>query len=281
MKAKSIRESARAHEPYKDTKGKRTSKSRKPTLSKPKPLPNVPSSSLATSAPAGHGTVLFRKLCMDNIRKNYPEIEPRSDFEILTLASKRLKGTLAEIYAELDVELAMDAPEFGVEFILESATQILDTYVEPTGWKPKTLDKDLIDTKCVFIRPITDTKYSLRLFPGSYTAAEYCMDFVETATGKPMNSPFEFELWGVPNPDTPWLTFPICGKVRSLERAFGVKQEDIVPGAEKFVLRDGQTCVLARPGKRSIRFTVPVRKIAAPAVVEDVEVLDLPRYVDV
>lgn len=134
----------------------------------------------------------------------------------------------------------------------------------------------------MFIRPIPDSKYSLRLFPGSFSAAEYCLDFVETATGKPVNSPFEYELWGVPNPDadTPWLSIPMCGKLRSIERSHGIKQADILPGEEKYILRDGQTCVLARPGKRSLRFTVPVRKMKSAEVVDDMDVVDLPRYIE-
>lgn len=106
------------------------------------------------------------------------------------------------------------------------------------------------------------------------------MDFIDSATGEPVNSPFEYELWGIPNPDTPWLSFPICGQLRSIEYAHGIKQKDILPGAEKFILRDGQTCVLARPGKRSIRFTVPVRKMQPPDAVDDMDVFDLPQFID-
>lgn len=135
------------------------------------------------------------------------------------------------------------------------------------------------DDKFVFVRPIPDSEYSFRLFPGSFSAAEYCMDFVDTATGEPVNSPFEYELWGVPDPDAPWLSMPITGKLHSIERAHGIKQKDIVPGEEKFVLRDGQTCVLMRPGKRPLRFTVPLRKAETVPVVEDVDVADLPKIV--
>ncbi len=135
------------------------------------------------------------------------------------------------------------------------------------------------DDKFIFVRPIPDSEYSVRLFPGSISAAEYCMDFVDSATGEPVNSPFEFELWGIPNPDTPWLSFPICGQLRPIERAHGIKRKEIRPGAEKFVLRDGQTCVLARPGKRSLHFLVPVWKMETPEVVDDKDMLDLPQFV--
>lgn len=88
-----------------------------------------------------------------------------------------------------------------------------------------------------FLTPNTPSDSS-----GSFSA-EYCPDLVETATGKPVNSPFEYELWGVPNTDadTPWLSIPMCGKLRSTEQSHGMKQADVLPGEEKLVLRGGQT----------------------------------------
>ena len=137
----------------------------------------------------------------------------------------------------------------------------------------KPLPKEV--NKYVYIRSIPDTKYSIRLFPGSISAAEYCLDFVDSATGEPVNSPFEFELWAVENPETPWLSMPVTMQMRSIEYAHGIKQADILPGHEKFILRDGLTCVLIRPGKPKIQFTVPVRKLPdqAKAAPEDVVIL--------
>ena len=137
--------------------------------------------------------------------------------------------------------------------------------------------------KYIHIRPIPDTKYSIRLFPGSISAAEYCMDFVDSASGEPVNSPFEFELWGVPDPDTPWLSMPITMQMRSIENSHGIKQEDILPGHEKFILRDGLTCVLIRPGKPKIQFKVPVRKMPEqpqPQGAPEVVILDFPEVID-
>ena len=101
------------------------------------------------------------------------------------------------------------------------------------------------------------------------------MDFVLTATGQPVNSPFEFQLMTIPNPKTPWL-FGLGGRIKSLETKFGVKQNDIYPGEEKFLLQDGQTCILTRPGKRTVRFTVPIRPLPEPkkAVEENKEEYD-------
>ena len=86
------------------------------------------------------------------------------------------------------------------------------------------------------------------------------MDFVLTATGEPVNSPFKFELIATPNPKTSWL-FGLGGQIRSAQASFGIKQNKILPGEEKYTLQDGQTCLLMRPGKRTVRFTVPIRPL--------------------
>ncbi|KAH9854436.1 hypothetical protein C2E23DRAFT_775856 [Lenzites betulinus] len=224
---------------------------------------------------SGNEPVLFRELCLGKIRKDYPGIEPRNDFELVRICEQRFQGSPAEIYAKLDEQLVHDAKIHGYDEIMRMSTQLLDTYVEPSGIKP---EEPRPDPKFVFLRPIPGSKYSIRLFPGSFSAAEYCMDFVESATGKPVNSPFEFELWGIPNLEAPWLSIPMCGQLRSIEKAHGIKQKDIRPGEEKFILRDGQTCVLKRPGKRPFRFTVPIRQLPTTHV-ETHDVADLPKYI--
>ncbi|KAI0759372.1 hypothetical protein BD413DRAFT_597891 [Trametes elegans] len=48
-----------------------------------------------------------------------------------------------------------------------------------------------------------------------------------------------------------------------------MKPEQIPEGEEKFVLRDGQTCMLKRPGHRATRFTGPNRLPVAPTEPDD------------
>ncbi|KAL1950998.1 hypothetical protein VTO73DRAFT_147 [Trametes versicolor] len=280
MKTKSAREPSKALQPYDNAKRprKRTIKAQK-SIAPPILAPASASSNISSTHPRpAPGAVQYRKLCIEQVHKLYPGIEARSDFDLERLSSRRYKGDPAEIYAALDKDLASNARAHGYEYIMECARKLMDSYIEPTGMKPGT--SVYFDDKGVFVRPIPDSKYSLRLFPGSLSAAEYCLDFVDSATGKPVNSPFEYELWGVPDPDAPWLSMPITAKLRSIERGHGIKQKDIRPGAEKFVLRDGQTCVLMRPGKRPARFTVPLRRVETAGVVEDVDVIDLPKVVD-
>lgn len=108
------------------------------------------------------------------------------------------------------------------------------------------------------------------------------MDFIDNATGVPVNSPFEFELWGVPDWDNPLAGLPIVQKMRSIENAHNIKTKDIRPGHEKFILRDGQTCVLARPGHTKIRFKVPIRRRPESEQVQEEHmiVFDLPKFID-
>ncbi|OJT05946.1 hypothetical protein TRAPUB_3133 [Trametes pubescens] len=280
MKTTSARKTAKAQEPYDDIKRPRKRTTKTP---KPKERPSLPPASaslgLSSTPPRpAPGAVQYRKLCIEQIRKMYPGVEPRSDYDIERLSSTRFKGTPAEIYAALDKDLASNVQSHGYDYLMDCAKKLMDSYIEPTGMKPG--DSVYLDNRGVFVRPIPDSKYSLRLFPGSLSAAEYCLDFVDSATGEPVNSPFDYELWAVPDPDAPWLSLPMTGKLRSIERGHGIKQKDILPGEEKFVLRDGQTCVLMRPGKRPARFTVPLRRVEATDVVEDVDVIDLPKVID-
>lgn len=103
------------------------------------------------------------------------------------------------------------------------------------------------------------------------------MDFVKTETKEAVNSPFEFELWAVPDPDAPWLAMP-SGRLYSLEHNFHIAQDKILPGIEKWMLRDGQTCLLKRPGKRDVFFRVPTRR-NPNAVKYDADVLAFPKEV--
>ncbi|KAI0351329.1 hypothetical protein OH77DRAFT_1429878 [Trametes cingulata] len=233
--------------------------------SNPSRLPIPPSDLLQCTRPRP-----LRETLLEQIYINFPGIEPRTDWEIMHLGTSRHEGTPEEIYAWLD---EMYAKEMSYNPDVDACVQrMLDTPVALTGRKPVPGDK------MVYSRPIPDSNYSIRLFPGAHDAAEYCMDFVETATGQPVNSPFEYELWSVPNPETPWLTAGMTMKLGTIERAHRMKLEDIPPGKEKFVLRDGQTCMLLRPGKRAVRFTVPVRPLMQTGLPEEeVDVLEFPK----
>ncbi|KAI0737809.1 hypothetical protein C8Q80DRAFT_1211030 [Daedaleopsis nitida] len=192
---------------------------------------------------------------LEQVRAKYPNFEPRNDWEILALSNGAARGDEAQIRAYLDMMLAhQEAMQPGGTVVMYArATAMLDMRLEATGSKPPPGS----NTPNVFVHPIPDTDFSLRLFPGSAALSEYCLDFVRTETGAPVNSPFEFELLQEAN-----ALFPQDFPLRSLESCFG--RTTINPGEEKFVLRDGMPHVLKRKGHKDIRFTVPIRVMNLP-----------------
>lgn len=117
----------KAQNPYQGAKRprKRTAETPKP---KERPLPPA----LVSSAPAP-GAVPFRNLCEERVRELYPGLEPRNDFDLIQLASEHYKGTHAEVFAALDVDLAETSEDLGYEFMMEESTKCLDALVKPTG----------------------------------------------------------------------------------------------------------------------------------------------------
>ena len=103
---------------------------------------------------------------------------------------------------------------------------------------------------------ISDSAYSVRLFPGSYLGKQWGMDFVNTASGEPVNSPLEYELWTIPQAETGFAP----RRVYSIEKINGVRHDAMRPGAERFHLKDGETYLLKFPRRKNIRFRVPMRR---------------------
>lgn len=81
-----------------------------------------------------------------------------------------------------------------------------------------------------------------------------------------------------PDPEAPRSCMP-SGRLNSLESNFHISQHNIVAGEERSVLRDGQTCVLKRPGKKDVFFRVPVRKWPDDSKPVEYDVLEFPREV--
>lgn len=134
----------------------------------------------------------------------------------------------------------------------------------------------------VFVQRIPQSAYSIRLFPGAQDIGEYCMDIVRTDTGQPVNSPFAFELWAVDDLDAPWLSITLGGmRTDSLERRHGIAQDDIEPGAEKFLLSEGQDYLLKRPGYRDLRFKAPLRDCPRRYPVPEFDLLSFPQKIKI
>ncbi|KAI9057207.1 hypothetical protein FKP32DRAFT_1762474 [Trametes sanguinea] len=280
MKTKSASKRSSKKQPYTDGARKRTIVPRSAAPAGPSAPAGLSASSeipaylkdIEPGPNPGNGAVLAREIYEPYVRKTFPGFEIRNDWDIATLTTARVRGTNEEVRAWLDTVWAGEVRALGSEeAVVRLSTKCLNMWIEDTGAKPQP------GAKSVFIEPIPDSDYSIRLYPGSISAAEYCMDFVVTATGQPINSPFEYELWAIPHPDAPHLT-PLTGRLKSIERAHGIKQEDILPGEERFILRDGLTCLLRRTGKKPVRFTVPTRRRAQ--VTEAADVLPFPTFID-
>jgi len=245
------------------------------------PVVPAPSPTASSAMASVEREETLRECLVEMVRKLYPGITPRHDYDLYVLAEGNYKGPLSneQAYAWLDKSIRANATTYPGQPLpsIEEATALVNVGSEAffnkpssvlTGRKPRPGEGN------VFVRPIPHCDYSIRLWPGVSDQHEFCLDFVHTKTGKATNSPFKYELWSMPDPITPWLSRPGM-KLISLENCLGVRTPDIRPGEEKFVLKEGLTCLLGRPGKRPLRFTVPIRR--RPPVELEVDTLDLPR----
>ena len=117
------------------------------------------------------------------------------------------------------------------------------------------------DGLCKFVRTqtIPNSEYSLRIFDtAGENGHELGIDFIRTSTGKPVNAPDNYEIWALPNDETPWAVMP-KHRINSLETRFGVKRKDLRPGVEKFVVYEGMLCLLKRPRHKDVIIKIPIR----------------------
>ncbi|KAI0642958.1 hypothetical protein C8Q79DRAFT_1012954 [Trametes meyenii] len=242
--------------------------------------PGASTSSLLPPAPAPgppptRPMVTIRELFRQLVRKQFPSYVPRNDWELLHLSDGNYHGDESGLHEYLDASLAASVADLGsYEGVMKNATTILDELVDCTGLKPNPGDPQ------VFVQAIPGCQYSIRLFPGNLESSEYCLDFVHSRTGEPVNSPIKFDLLCVPDPNAPIGSGPIV-RMRPLECAFGIPENKIKAGEEKFLLRDGQHCVLRRPGFRDVRFTVPIRRRPQKVLpAADADFLSFPKYID-
>ncbi|CDO70601.1 hypothetical protein BN946_scf184656.g16 [Trametes cinnabarina] len=238
------------------------------------PPPSSPADVHNVDSPSPRsGRVLCRQYYTELAHDLHPDLPPQSSFDILVLATNKLeKQSAARKRAWIDQQWQQMIAVCGsVEAAQAGVDKFLDSMIEPTGRQPGINDPD------VLYFPIPGSNLALRLWPGSLSAAEYCLSFVEANTQKPINVPEEYELWAIPDPKRPWLQ-PVCMALTSLEKAFGIKSEDILPGEEKFVLRDGMHCQLCRGDKKIMRFVVPERQQANAPDEEDIPLVTPQRF---
>ncbi|KAI0695266.1 hypothetical protein C8T65DRAFT_584426 [Cerioporus squamosus] len=128
------------------------------------------------------------------------------------------------------------------------------------------------DARLYKVQRIPGTKYSLRLFPGSSIAREWCLEFINTRNQKAILTPPGTTVWHCPDPD--WAEGVGYNRVFSLETTFGPSLPGLTITAEKYILRDGEKCYIHMPAQgqiktKSVEFTVPRRPPHTPPSLPD------------
>ncbi|KAI0026933.1 hypothetical protein K488DRAFT_63814, partial [Vararia minispora EC-137] len=214
-------------------------------------------------------------------KRGYPDINPRNDYEVSQLACGNYKPQKhGDFYAWVERELHIDAQlvcpedvERGKEIVLSRSKARLDKPACISGFKPMPGDNE-----DVHICPIPNSEFSIRLF-GKYMEdkQQYGLDFVRTSTGKSENSPFQYDLFTVSDPDVQTagpMMGPRSGRLFSVESGLGLEPSEIRPGAEKFIMFEGMCCLLKRKGHRDVYFKVPVRPKPKAPFKYDADILE-------
>ncbi|VDB84536.1 unnamed protein product [Peniophora sp. CBMAI 1063] len=238
---------------------KKPKESRDPSASAPIPACPVPSD----QRPLRYWQTLIAK-------KLNPTIDPRDDFDIVFAATKPWAGTESEFRAMVDEERIEDALSYcpdDIEAGREKSERLMRASYDalscpPIGHKPGFFTPNELGEpeEDVRLQSIPDSQYSIRLHgTGLSSHKAFTLDIIYTSTGQAVNSVTAgIELWGSVNPDNPHaLVFK--EKLRPLELIFGIKDRDINPGQENFMVTEGSACVLKRSGKRDVYFTIPER----------------------
>ncbi|KAI0033236.1 hypothetical protein K488DRAFT_85079 [Vararia minispora EC-137] len=185
-----------------------------------------------------------------------------------------------DFYVWVERQLHIDAQlvcpedvERGKEIVHSRSKASFDKPVRITGFKPIPGDNE-----DVHICSIPNSEFSIRLF-GKYMEdkRQYGLDFIRTSTGKSENSPFQYDLFTVPDPDAQTagpIFGPRSGRLFSVESGLGLEPSEIRPGAERFILSEGMCCLLKRKGHRDVYFKVPVRIRPKASFKYDADILE-------
>lgn len=79
-------------------------------------------------------TETARDLFLEFLHKTYPNITPRHEYDIVTLGTTRIPGTMEEVLAWVDEQMQYDIDDLGSkEAVLENARKALEPVVVVTG----------------------------------------------------------------------------------------------------------------------------------------------------
>ncbi|THH29854.1 hypothetical protein EUX98_g4325 [Antrodiella citrinella] len=194
-----------------------------------------------------------------------PEPQPNPDSESSQVQAQEAFHVWAEKQMEMEMPLwalgqtaAMNSEE--VRKTMMDHMRVMVDSVEIIGFKP---DGDGsgsadADTDVVFI-PIPNNKYTIRMWVhkhghGAPWERFFTLDFFDTATNMPVNSPFkQYALWG---DNVLW---------HSLRPAYIADKSVVPPGRENFIVKEGANIKFARPGKMDIVFQARIPNVPATA----------------
>ncbi|KAI0642814.1 hypothetical protein C8Q79DRAFT_928664 [Trametes meyenii] len=206
----------------------------------------------------------------EQARKINPGLTPKDDLERILFGSGEDVSHIVDRDAWVVEGWKELIEEHGSKADAEAALRdYMDQMVETTGLcKPSSDDPDAKYLSIPLRAGVPHINLSLRFWPGPYSQAEYYMDFFRSDIREPVNVPEGYQVWMIPDPDKPWIQV-VGMQLLSLEKAYGIPSNEINPGAEKFLLRDGLIRQLTYHEEVVLRFEVPMRQGAAGAGIHD------------
>ncbi|KAL0954916.1 hypothetical protein HGRIS_003848 [Hohenbuehelia grisea] len=201
-------------------------------------------------------SIMLREVCLEKVQKQFPGFIPRNDVDLFLLAAEPngVRMDKDDMYGSLDRHYALVYPDCPTltEGVIGDSMKTYGPWLDGspeiiTGLKPHPRDKN----PYIRIRPIPNSKYSIRVFPGCPNLRFFCIDLLVTSTGRPVKLPDNYELWSLPPVDPMFPAIP-SEPLEPYERKCA--DDD-----QKFLVRDGQRIALIRSGEPEVRFTVPMR----------------------
>ncbi|OJA12669.1 hypothetical protein AZE42_12308 [Rhizopogon vesiculosus] len=116
--------------------------------------------------------------------------------------------------------------------------------------------------------------YSVRIWGANLESMRsYYFDFVDPLTSYPVNLPPDWKIfeaegtfssfgfgWMV-TPLQPGMSPPRIGmEVKSMEASLGLRPEQIIPGQEKYIQREGTRLLMISPSGEEASFQLPIRQ---------------------
>ncbi|KAI0705486.1 hypothetical protein C8Q76DRAFT_630684, partial [Earliella scabrosa] len=222
--------------------------------SEPTSLPHHSQASHPSSAPL---RPTLRELYQGIVRSTFPNVRPRSDFDLMELGAGGYEDVSEEDLIDcLDEDWEAFVEAMGGDAVHSLGLIQLKLNERPhvTGTKPSPGSADVI------IQPIPGSEYCLRIWPGSLERREHCVDFVLAEdTNRPVGPPRRYKLCVDSPTNRRWFGIGLKA-LKTLEEIMGVPKSQRKPEEVKFVVLDGMSCVLTGPkGIDDVRIDIPVR----------------------